>query len=154
MNYAPMLRNVLRYDTVLTVALLVIGGVIGYLVAGPHGLFSALIGAGVTAVFMGFTAGSILVAGRVASGPDSIVTFYGIVLGTWMLKLVIFVALAIWLRTQSWLDPAIFGFTIIAAVVGSLVVDIVGFRRTRTPYTDVPLPSGSDRTAEKSPRDS
>jgi hypothetical protein len=149
MNYAPMLTRVLRYGVVLTIVVVVVGGVIGYLVDGWHGLFSALIGAGVTAVFMGFTAASILIAGRVASGPDGIATFYGIVLGTWMLKLVIFVGLAIWLRTQSWLDPAIFGLTIIAAVIGSLVIDVVAFVRTRTPYSDAVLPGEGERPAEK-----
>jgi hypothetical protein len=149
MTYAPILTRALRYGTVLTIVMIVAGGIIGYLVGGSHGLFSALIGAGVTAVFMGFTAASILVAGRVASGPDGIATFYAIVLGTWMLKLVIFVALAIWLRTQSWLDPAVFGFTIIAAVIGSLIVDVVAFRRTRTPYTDAALPAEAQRPAEK-----
>lgn len=149
MTYAPILTRALRYGTILTIVMIVVGGVIGYLVAGSNGLFSALIGAGVTAVFMGFTAASILIATRVASGPDGMVTFYGIVLGTWMLKLVVFVGLAIWLRTQTWLDPAIFGYTIIAAVIGSLVVDIVAFRRTRVPYTDAVLPGERQRPPEK-----
>jgi hypothetical protein len=154
MTPAAVLTRALRYEAILTVAVIVVGGAIGYLIAGTHGLFGALIGGGATAVFMGLTAASILIAGRVAPGADGIALFYGIVLGTWMLKLVLFVALAIWLRGQSWLDPAVFGVTVIAAVIASLILDIVAFQRTRVPYTDASLPGEGHSSPEKSHSDS
>ena len=75
------------------------------------------------------TAVSILVAGRVTKGDLTSPAFFGIVLGIWSLKLILFFVLSLWLRTQDWLDPAAFGFTAIGAVLGSLVADAVAFQR-------------------------
>ena len=62
-------------------------------------------------------------------------------LGSWVLKLVLFVVLSIWLRSQPWLDPTVFFVTVIIAVVGSLVFDVIAFQRARVPYVgDVELP--------------
>src|SRR5258707_999129 len=101
----------LRYGTILTIGIVIVGGIIGYLVAGVPGLVSALLGAGVTAVFMGLTAASFVVASRVARLPEAIAVYYGIVLGTFILKFVIFLVLIISLRGATWLNPTIFGFT-------------------------------------------
>jgi len=51
--------------------------------------------------------------------------FFGIVLGIWTLKLVLYFVLFLWLRTQDWLAPAVFAWTMLAAVLGSLVLDAV-----------------------------
>jgi len=150
MTGSPILVRALQYGGILTVAVAAIGAVLGYFVAGWPGVYGAVVGAVLTAVFMGLTAASILVANRVASGLDAIVVYFGIVMGVWLIKLVIFVGLAIWLRGQTWLNPGVFGFTVIAAVLGSLVVDVLSFRMTRSAYVDVHLPGGGDDPAEKS----
>ena len=149
-----VIRRAIRYGIILTVAVLVIGGVIGYLVGGVHGLISALIAAGVTAVFMGLTAVSFLVASRVAKLPEGIAVYYGIILGTFLIKLIVFLVLVISLRSAPWLNPTVFGFTIIAAVLGTLVVDVLALARGRVPYTDVVLPGEDSSSPEKSPTDS
>jgi hypothetical protein len=151
MNNTTILVRALRYGTILTIGILVVGGVIGYLIGGVPGLVSALLGAGVTAVFMGLTGGSFVVASRVAKLPEGIAVYYGIILGTFLIKFVVFLALIISLRSVSWLNPTIFGFTIIAAVLGTLVVDTLAVVRGRVPYTDVALPGEkpADEPAEK-----
>ena len=154
MNNTTILTRALRYGTILTIAVVVVGGIIGYLVGGVPGLISALLGAGVTAIFMGLTAASFVVASRVARLPEGIVVYYGIILGTFILKFVIFLVLVISLRYVSWLNPTVFGFTIIAAVLGTLIVDALALQRGRMPYTDVVLPGESAAPAEKSPEDS
>ena len=43
--------------------------------------------------------------------------------------------------SQPWLDPTVFFVTVIIAVVGSLVFDVIAFQRARVPYVgDVELP--------------
>jgi hypothetical protein len=133
-------RLAVRYGLILTAVLLVGGSVIGYLVAGVPGLVSAVIGAVLTAVFMGLTAGSILIAVRVTKGDSTNPVFYGIVLGVLTLKLVVFIVLILVLRGQDWLQPAVLGVSMIVAVAGSLAVDILAFVRARVPYVDVDLP--------------
>lgn len=147
MSVAPLLTRSLRYGALVALAAAVLGGGIGWLVAGGPGLAGGLLGAALSAVFLGLTAVSILVAGRVAKGDLTSPAFFGIVLGVWTLKLILFFAFSLWLRTQEWLDPAAFGFTAIGAVLGSLVADAVAFQRSRVPL-DVVLPADRDRSAE------
>jgi hypothetical protein len=154
MNNTTILMRAVRYGTILTIAVVVVGGIIGYLVGGVPGLISALLGAGVTAVFMGLTAASFVVASRVAHLPEGIVVYYGIILGTFVVKFVIFLVLVVSLRGVTWLNPTVFGFTIIAAVLGTLVVDALALARGRVPYVDADLPSDGAAPANKSPQDS
>jgi hypothetical protein len=146
MSIAPVLNRALRDGGIFAGAVAVVGGLVGYLVAGVPGLVGGLLGAVISAVFLGLTAASMLVAGKVTGGDLGSPTFFGIVLGTWLLKLVVFVVLAIWLRSQSWLDPRVFFVTVIVAVIGSLLIDVLAFMRTRVPYvSDVQLPGDSAR---------
>ena len=154
MNNTTILTRALRYGAILTIIVLVVGGLIGFLVGGVPGLVSALLGAGVTAVFMGLTAGSFVVASRVAKLPEGIAVYYGIILGTFLLKFVVFLVLVISLRHVAWLNPTVFGFTIIAAVLGTLIVDGLALQRGRVPYTDAELPGEKAGSPDKSSTDS
>jgi hypothetical protein len=154
MNNTTILVRALRYGAILTIAIIIVGSIIGYLVGGIPGLVSALLGAGVTAVFMGLTAASFVVASRVAHLPEGIAVYYGIILGTFLVKLVIFLILVISLRGAHWLNPTVFGFTIIAAVLGTLVVDALALQRGRVPYVDAPLPGEGPAQPKKSLEDS
>jgi hypothetical protein len=154
MTVTTLQTRALRYGIVLAIAVAVVAGLIGLIVAGVPGLVSGLVGAGVTAVFMGLTATSFVVASRVAKLPDGIAVYYGIILGTFIIKFVVFLLLVLSLRHVTWLDPTVFGFTIIAAVLGTLVVDVLALQRGRVPYTDAALPGEPGRTGEKSPENS
>jgi hypothetical protein len=154
MSNTTILMRALRYGAILTIAIVIVGSIIGYLVGGVPGLVSALLGAGVTAVFMGLTAASFVVASRVAKLPEGIAVYYGIILGTFLVKIVIYLVLVISLRGAHWLNPTIFGLTILAAVLGTLVVDALAVLRGRVPYVDVVLPGESTAQPKKSPEDS
>jgi hypothetical protein len=150
----PVIRRAIRYGIILTIAVIVIGGLVGFLIAGVLGLVSALVGAGVTGVFMGITAVSFLVAGRVGKLPEGIAIYYGIILGTFFIKFIIFLVLVIALRSAHWLNPTIFGLTTIVAVLGTLVVDVLALARSRVTYVDAVLPGDKAGPAEKSSLDS
>ena len=147
MKTATILARALVYGAILTVAIAVIGSVVGYLIAGSAGLVSALIGAGLTALFMGFTALSIVLAARVTHGEASSTLFFGIVLGVWLLKFVVFIVILVLLRNQPFIEPLILFFSILVAVIGSLVVDVVAYIGARVPYVgDIPLPGDAERS--------
>ena len=144
MKTATILARALVYGGILTVVIAILGSVVGYLVAGGPGLVSALIGAGLTALFMGFTALSIVLAARVSQGAASSTLFFGIVLGVWLLKFVVFIVVLVLLRNQPFIEPLVMLVAIIAAVVGSLVVDVIAYVGARVPYVgDVALPGDS-----------
>lgn len=141
MSVTPILRLALRYGALVAAVVAVGGGLIGWLVAGVPGLVGALVGAGLAAVYLGLTAGSMLLAGKVTRGDGTSPLFFGIVLGVWLLKLVVFVVVAIWLRGQDWMDPRVFFVAVIVAVLGSLIADLLAYQRARVPYvSDVRLP--------------
>ena len=146
MSFAPIMKLALLYGALAAGVVGVAGGVIGWLVAGGPGLIGALIGTALAAVFLGLTTVSMLVAGRVTRGDPTNPLFFAVVLGTLGVKLVLFLVFAIWLRGQTWLDPGVFAFTAIAAVIGSLIGDAVAFSRARVPYvSDVQLPGEPTR---------
>lgn len=144
----PILRTTLVWSGVLTGILAVVGAIIGFLVGGPNGLWSALVGVLLAAVFLGMTAGSILLAGR-AQGPDRVTLFFGIIVGAWVIKLIVFVVVLLVLRGQPWVQGGVFFVAVIVSVLASLVVDAVALARARVPYTgDVALPQSYDDEAD------
>jgi hypothetical protein len=140
-----ILRTTLVWSAVITGILAVVGAVIGYLLAGPTGLASALVGVLLAGLFLGMTALIILIAGRLPPGPMQVPTFFGIVLGGWVVKLVVFIVALLLLRGQPWIEPFIFFFSVLVSVIASLVVDLVVMARARVPYVgDVDLPTSAD----------
>lgn len=145
LSVAPILTRALRYGTIVAVAVAVVAGLAGVLLAGVPGLIGGLLGAVIAGVFLGLTAISMLVGGRLARGDGTNPVFYAVVLASLVLKLIVFVVGALLLRGQHWLSPGVFAFSAIAAVLGSLVADLVAFARARVPYVDVPLPGDEPR---------
>ena len=144
MTVAPILYRALRDGAIFSAVVALVAGIVGLLAAGVPGLIGGLLGAALSFIYLGLTAVSFLVAGRVTRNDQTSPVFYGIVLGVWLLKLVLFVVFAIWLRGQTWLDPVVFFVTVIVAVIGSLILDVVAVQRTRVPYvSDVELPGES-----------
>jgi hypothetical protein len=143
---ADVMTRALRYGAVVAIAVALVAGSIGYATSGLPGLLGGLFGALLAAVFLGLTAVSILIAGRVTRGDPTHPAFYGIVLGVWVLKLVAFVVAAILMRAWDAVDPVVFFWAVIAAVVGTLGGDVVAVARTRMPYvSDVQLPGDPAR---------
>jgi len=140
----PILTTALRWGAVFAAVLAVIAGGVGLLVAGLPGLWGGLLGAVLAFVFLALTQLSMLVGRRVTAGDPNSPIFYAIVLGSTLGKLLVFFAGMYWLRGQPWLDPRVFFFSVIAAVLGSLVIDGFAFVRARTPI-EVALPADDTR---------
>ena len=130
---APVLRLSLIYGAVLFAAIAVVGSVVGALVSELPGLLSALIGAGMGFVFLAVTAASILLADRITKGDLLSPVFFALVL-------------VFTLREASFVDPVVLFVTLVIAVLGGLVTDLVAVSRGRVPYvSDITLPGSSER---------
>lgn len=148
MTVAPLLTTALRYGAIVAGAVAVVAAAIGWAVAGTPGLIGGLLGAAAAAVFLGLTAISILIAGRVTHGDGTNPAFYGIVLGAGAIKIALFVVAAVGLRAVAGIDFVTFFWAAIAATFGSLIGDLVAFARTRIPYvSDIELPGDASSTA-------
>jgi hypothetical protein len=145
MSAIPIFKRILAYGGILALVLGIVGSVAGYLVAGGIGVVSALIGTVMAVVFLGITTLSVVIATRVAKGDLLSVAFFGIVMGAWLLKFVVFLVLVILLKDQPWVQSTVLFLTLIVAVLGTLIVDVVVIARSRLPYvSDLP----SDGTSE------
>ena len=150
MSAVPILKRILAYGGILAIAIAVVGSVIGLIVAGGVGLVSALIGTVTAVFFLGITAASIVVATRVAKGDLLSVAFFGIVMGAWLLKLVVFIVLIVLLKDQPWIQTQVLFLTAVVAVIGTLVVDVTVIARSRLPYvSDIALPAEVSDTPDR-----
>lgn len=149
MKTPSVLANSLRYGGIVTVVIAVVGGTVTYLVAGFNGLVSALLGAVLTAVFLGLTAISIIIASRVTRNNPSSGGYFGVIAGVWLVKFALFVVAIIVLRHQPWLNSTAFIVVLIVAVIATLISDAFALQRTRVSYVgDIELPGSPPPPAE------
>ena len=129
----PVMMRALRWGLLSTSILMVAAGVVGYLITGIPGLTAGVIGAIFAGLFVGFTAGSIAFANRFIDRDFYIPAFFGIVMGSWVLKFLVFLVAAFLLRDQPWLSPRVMFVTIILGVLISLGVDMWIMMTSRIP---------------------
>jgi hypothetical protein len=146
MKSAEIFRASLKWGGILAIAIAVIGGGLGFVFDGNRGLVSALVGTAMSIVFLGITAASILFANRWFGTDLFVPIFFGIVMGGWLLKFVLFLVLAVLLKDQPWINPTVLFLSIIAGVIAALSVDVVIVSKSRMPYvSDVTLPGDENR---------
>lgn len=123
-----LFSRVLSLGSALIGAIAIIGGLLGFLVAGVAGLTSALIGASLTLVFVSLTAASVWLGGKLPLGG-----FFGVVLGGWLIKIVGFAFVIAALKGAVFINGPVLFFTLVAAILGTLAVDSVLVLKARIP---------------------
>jgi hypothetical protein len=126
-----LFKRVLLWGALLTASIAILAGTAGWFIAGLAGLLSALVGAAISFGFVSLTALSVWLGGRLSIGA-----FSGIVLGGWILKVVIFLAVIGLLRRADWVDGPLFFITLVASVVGTLAIDSWVFLKARLPISE------------------
>lgn len=137
----PVFRRVLRWSAVVAAAVAVVGGAIGFAVAGLPGFVSALIGAGLALLFAGVTVLSVILAARLDT-----MYFMAVILGAWLLKFVLVLGVLFAIRGQPFIHDWTLWGSLVAAVVGALVVDVVCVVTARLGYvSDARLDPAGER---------
>lgn len=121
----------LKLSALLVVSVAVICSIIGFLVVGIGGLWTALIGSAIALVFTSLTVLSVLFGARLPLGG-----FYGLVLGGWLLKVVLFAVLMAALQRMDFIHGPTLFFAIVLSVLGSLGIDSWVVLRSRIPTID------------------
>jgi hypothetical protein len=130
------LRTALRDMVVLLAALLVVGVVVGYLVAGLPGVWGALLGVALALVFSGTTVVSVM--RTTGEGPARTTA---VIVGAWLVKMVFVFAALLVLGRMDFYDRTVLGLVLLAGVIGSAVLDLRAVQRARVPYVE-PTPDG------------
>jgi hypothetical protein len=123
-----LFSRILKQGAMLIGAIAVLGGVIGFFVASVAGLVSALIGAAMALVFVSMTALSVWLGGKLSLGG-----FFGVVLGGWIAKLLMFIGLVLLLKGAAFIVGPILFICIVISVIGSLALDAIVVLKTRIP---------------------
>lgn len=124
-----MLRRAMRSTLLLVGALVVLGCAVGGLVAGLPGVWGALIGAGLAAFFCATTIWSMQ---RTVGKPPTAMA--GMVMGTWLAKIVVLVGVLAVLRGAGFYDPYVLFAVLAVGAVGSAVLDYQAVKGARMPY--------------------
>lgn len=125
---SQLFKRVLGWGAILIGAIAVVASVLGYLLVGQKGLVSALIGASMALVFVSLTALSVWIGGKFSLGG-----FFGMVMGGWLLKLVLFLVLVAVLKRATFINGPTLFLTLVASILGSLAIDSLVFFRARLP---------------------
>lgn len=147
MNASTVFRRALVLSLVLAAVIAVVGGVVSGLVVGQDGVISVLIGTAMAVVFAGITVVSLLAAIKY-----DITVFFGIIMGAWLLKAVLFLVVLVLLRDAAFVHDWSLFLSIVAAVIGTLIIDAVVVAKGRLGYvSDIELPGApsADRSDEQ-----
>ncbi len=130
----PILKKALVVGGIAAAIVIVVMSVIGFAVDDGKGLLSAALGSATAFVFLGITAASILISNLFVKSDLYVVWFFVIVLGSWIIKFVLFIVAALLLRDQPWINPTLFFISVIVGVMVSLVIDMIVVTKSRIPY--------------------
>jgi hypothetical protein len=141
MNASQLVRRALSAGAIVTALIGMVAAVIGALLGELAGMLGALVGAGVGFALLGLTPVSIMWGFKLGKGDVLSPGFFSAVLGTWLVKFVVFLAAVFWLGDQTWLDSTILFVTIVTSVLAGLITDLVVVAKSRMPYvSDIDLP--------------
>ena len=133
-SLSTVMARVLRLGALLVLAIALLGSLVGYLVIGISGVFAALVGSAAAFLFTALTALSVLIGSKL-----NLAGFLGAVLGGWLVKMVLFLIGFSMLNRAEWLTresrPIVF-FTVVAAVIGGLVIDTMIVSKARLTATE------------------
>lgn len=144
MTVSQVVRKALFWGAIWTTLVGIVASVVGALVAELGGMLGALIGVGVGFAFLALTPLSIVWGLKAGKGNILEPGFFAVVLGMWLAKFVIFLALVFWLGDLSFAHRETLFLTIVASLLAGLTTDVVVVVRSRMPYVEVALP-GEDR---------
>ena len=146
MTVSQIAKRALLAGVVVTSIIAIIAATAGALISGLAGMLGAFVGAALGYALLGLTPLSIMWGFKLGKGDVLSPGFFSAVLGTWLLKFVVFLAAVFWLGDQEWLNRLVLFITIVASVLASLVTDLVVVARSRMPYvSDITLPGDTPK---------
>jgi hypothetical protein len=147
MTVSQVATRAVFVGAIVTSVIAIVAATWGALVSELPGMLGALVGSALGFALLGLTALSIIWGFRLGKGDVLAPAFFGVVLGTWLAKFVVFLAIVFWLGDQNWLDRQVLFLTIVASLLAGLIADVVVIARARMPYvSDITLP-GEDKPA-------
>lgn len=108
-----------------------IGIQLGHAVDGSAGFWGSALGSLVAGVFFSVTA--VIAVTTTKMGPDKLGF---VILGSWLLKIVILMAVLAWLRTQDFYSRPFFFAVLVIQTMVLLALEAIILTRAKVPYVD------------------
>ena len=143
MSVELLIRRTWLWGIVGVSVVAVVASVAGALVAELDGMLAALLGTAVGFAFLALTPLSITWALKAGQGDVSRPGFFAVVLGVWLVKFIVFLALVFWLGDVAWAHQETLFLTIVGALLVGLIVEVTVVVRSRPPEIDVEIPGSS-----------
>lgn len=140
MTPGAIVRKALFWGMIWTALVAIVASVAGALVAELEGMLGALLGSAIGFGFLAFTPLSIIWGLKAGRGNVLEPGFFAVVLGMWLAKFIVFLAVVFWLGDVTFAHRETLFLTIVAALLVGLATDVVVVLRSRIPYVDVELP--------------
>lgn len=143
MSVELLIRRTWLWGIVGVSVVAVVASVAGALVAELDGMLAALLGTAVGFAFLALTPLSITWALKAGQGDVLRPGFFAVVLGVWLVKFIVFLALVFWLGDVAWAHQETLFLTIVGALLVGLIVEVTVVVRSRPPEIDVKIPGSS-----------
>lgn len=134
-------RRMLLWGLLLVAGVTILGSAAGWLVAGGPGVSGALIGGLITAIFLGVSVLTMFLGRKL-----SLTGIAGALGVGFLFKAFIFMIVISRLARLQGIDGTVTFFTIVAAVLGTSLLDAALLQKARIPYVDPE--AGRDGTRE------
>lgn len=124
-------RRAVRGVVVLAAALVVLGGLVGWLVADLPGLWGGLLGGLVAGVVAGLTPATMLATARSSSTAA-----LGGAVGSWLLAALVLVGAIVGLRATGAVHMPVFGATVVVGILAAVAIQLRAALTGRVPHVD------------------
>lgn len=141
----PM-RSVLRWGLIAGLGALLVGALIGYLIAGAPGVWGAVLGVGISLLFFTATVGLSLATARLQPQMLGVV-----VLGSWLAKTVALIVILVLLDGRDFYSRGVFFVSLLICTFGYLGMEALIVSRTRVLYVETefaPENAAAERSAQ------
>ncbi|NLE81329.1 MAG: hypothetical protein GX610_17440 [Rhodococcus sp.] len=125
------LRSAVRYGVLGLIALAVVGSIIATLLAGTPGLYGALLGAAVGGLFILCTALGVLFTAKMPA-----TTAGAVILGTWLLKMILAIAVLAILKPLDFYDKTSLVLVMVFSLIIVLGAETYGVLGVKSPYVE------------------
>ncbi|MPV38123.1 hypothetical protein [Georgenia subflava] len=139
-----MYEVILRQLIVLVAVLAAGGSVVGYLVAGLPGVWGALMGAAIAALF---TLGTVITMMRTADRPVHVMS--AAMVGGWIVKMILLFAVLLIVRDRDFYSPGVFFVVLALAILGSLAIEFRAILTARIPTVEPTGGHGAQAPGER-----
>lgn len=125
------LRSAVRYGVLGLLVLAVVGSIVATLLAGLPGLYGALLGAAVGGLFILCTALGVLFTAKLPA-----TTAGAVILGTWLLKMILAIAVLAILKPLDFYDKMSLVLVMVFSLIIVLGAETYGVLGVKAPYVE------------------